>query len=113
MRTVPRTFAFGVLDRILDRDADVGLRSEVEDRLGSHRREEVVERLADVAHVELRSGRDVLLAAVDERVDDGDLDATRDERVDDVRADEAGASGHDRPHGRILSRTAVGWGRCS
>ena len=36
----------------------------------------------------------------------------RDERVDDVRADEPGASGDDRPHERILW-TAVGWRRCS
>ncbi len=84
----------------------------MEDRLGPHLVEEVVDRLADVAHVELGPGRDVLLVAVDERVDDGDLVAACDERIDDVRADEAGSSGHDRPHGRILLAT-VGWSRCS
>ena len=40
-----------VPDRILDRDAHVCLGGEVEDRLVSHCSEEVVERLADVAHV--------------------------------------------------------------
>ena len=98
----------GVLDRVLDRDAHVRLRREVEDGLGPNCVEEVVERLADVADVQLGAAAHVLGRAVDERVDDGHLVAARDERVDDVRADEAGSSGHDRPHDRIL-RTAVGW----
>ena len=93
---------FRVLDRALDRDANVDLRGEVEDDLRTNGVEKVVERLADVADVQLGAGVDVLLRAADERVDDGDLVAARDERVDDVRADEPGSSGHDRPHGCIL-----------
>ena len=85
----------GVLDRVLDRDAHVRLRGEMEHGLGPNGVEDVVERLADVAHVELGAGCDVLLLAVDERVDHGDLVAPRDERVDDVRADESRASGDD------------------
>jgi hypothetical protein len=50
-----------VVDRPLDRDAHVGLRSQVEHRLWTDVVEEVVERLANVSHVQRRAGRDVLL----------------------------------------------------
>ena len=97
---------------MLDRDADVRLRCEMEHGLGPNLVEEVVERVADVADVQDRAATHVLSRAVDERVDDGHLVAARDERVDHVRADEAGSSGHDCPHDRIL-RTAIGCRRCS
>ena len=49
------------------------------------------------------AGFTVLALAGGEVVDDRHLVAARDERVDEVRADEAGASGDDRPHrGRIV-----------
>ena len=102
----------GVLDRPFDRDAHVGLRREVEDGLRPHGVEHVVERLSDVADVELSTGCDVVLRAVYERIDDGDLGTLCDECVDDMRADEAGSSGDDGPHIRIL-RTAIGWSACS
>ena len=85
----------GVLDRVLDRDPHVRLRGQMEHGLGPNGVEDVVERLADVAHMELGAGGDVLLLAVDERVDHGDLVAPRDERVDDVRPDKTRASGDD------------------
>jgi len=101
-----------VLDWTLNRDANIRLCGEVEDRLGPHRVEDVVERLPDVPDVQLRGGRDVVLGSVDQRIDDGDLGILRDQRVHDVGADEPGASGDDRPHDRIL-RTAIGWSGCS
>ena len=101
----PEDVHFGVVDGMLDRHAHVGLGREVEDGLGSHGVEQVVERLADVADVQLRAGGDVRFGAVDERVNDRDLVTTRDERIDDVRTDEAGSPGHDRPHGCILRST--------
>ena len=63
-----------------------------------------VERLADVVLVQRRRRVQVLAAAGREVVDDVHLVPARDERVDDVRADEARSSGDDRPHGRILAR---------
>ena len=45
--------------------------------------------------------RHVLRAAAGEVIDDGDLVAPRDERVDDVRADEARSPCHHRPHARL------------
>jgi len=97
-----------VLDGPLDRDTHVSLGREVEDRLRPRLVEDVVEWLADVTDVELGLRRDVLARSADERVDDGDLVPARDERVDDVRADEARASGHHCPHGRILRTRARG-----
>ena len=85
----------GVLDRALDRDAHIRLCGQMEHGLGPNGVEDVVKRLADVAHVEHGAGGDVLLLAVDERVDHGDLVAPRHERVDDVRADESRAPGDD------------------
>ena len=46
----------------------------------------------------------VLALPGNECVDDGDRVAVRQERVDDVRADESRATCYDRPHGRILRR---------
>ena len=105
-----------VLDRMLDGDADVRLRSEVEHRLRTQFVEHVVERLADVADLELGALGDVLALARHERVDDDDLVPACEEGVRHVRADEPGAPCHDDPHGRILwsHAAAVGWARrCS
>ncbi len=55
-----------VRDGLLDRDANVRLRGEMENGLGPHLVEEVLDRLADVAHVELGPVGDVVLRAVDE-----------------------------------------------
>jgi dTMP kinase len=46
----------------------------------------------------VRLGRDVLHGAVRQIVEDVHLVPARNESVDDMRADEARASGHDRPH---------------
>ena len=99
MRTVPRTLTSASSTGCSTETRTSACAARWKHGLRSHRVEEVVERLADVAHVQLGAAGDVLLLAVDERVDDGDLVAARDERIDDVRADEAGSSGHDRPHG--------------
>ena len=91
----------------VDRDADVGLRREVEAELGPHLVGERVERLADVADVELGCVRDVLAAPGREIVEDVHLVAAREKRVGDVGADEPRAPCDDRPHGGIL-RAAAG-----
>ena len=56
-------------------------------------------------------GGDVLALARREVVDDVHLVAARDERIGDVRADEAGASGDDRPHRPRILGAAMG-GSC-
>ena len=65
--------------------------------------EHVAEVLADVALGERGLGAQVLALAGGEVVDDGDLVAAREQRVDDVRADEPGAAGDDRPHAASAS----------
>ena len=67
--------------------------------------EELAERLPDVALVQRRAVGDVLAPAGREVVDHVHLVAAREQRLDDVRADESRSSGDDRPHRRIL------WGR--
>ena len=91
-----------VLGRPLDGDANVRLCGEVEDGLRPNLVEQVVERLPNIADVKPRARRDVLSLSLGERVDDRDLITASDERIDDVRTDEAGSAGHDRPHGCIL-----------
>ena len=78
-----------VEERLLDGGADVGLRGEVDDELGPELVEERAERLADVVLVHGRGRVQVLAPPGGEVVDDVHLVAARDERVDDVRADEA------------------------
>ena len=60
-------------------------------------------RVADVGLVEAGAARqrraEVLALAGGEVVDDGDLVAAVEERVDEVRADEAGAAGDQGTHG--------------
>ena len=80
-----------VLDGVLDGDTDVRLRREVEHRLGTELVEHVVERLADVADLEVSALGDVLALAFCERVDDDDLVAAGEEGVRHVGADEPGA----------------------
>jgi hypothetical protein len=94
----------GVLVGSCDGDADVGLRREVEARVGTEVREDVAERLADVPLHELGASGDVLAQPAREVVDHQDVVAAREQRVGEVRADEARAAGHDRPHAPILGR---------
>ena len=72
---------------------DVRLRGQVEDDVGVD-----VERLADVVLLQPGALVQELAAAGREIVDDGDVVAARDERIDEVRADEPGSSGNDGPH---------------
>jgi len=88
----------GVVHRLLDRDAHVRLRREMENRLGPKVVDEIVERLADVVHVERRLGGHVLALPVGEGIQDDDLVVTRDERVHHVRADEARSTCHQHTH---------------
>ena len=90
----------GVVDGAVDRDPDIRLRGEVEHRLGPHLVEELVERLADVLHVEHGPVGHVLALPGCQRVDDGDLVAAGDERVHDVGSDESGPACHHRSHGQ-------------
>ena len=91
----------GVVVGPLDRDANVGLGGEVEDRLGLDRVEHLVG-LPDVGDVQRRVAGDSLASPLREIVEDVHLVAARKQRVNDVRADEAGAPGHDRSH-RLVS----------
>ena len=88
----------GILVGTFDCDPDVRLGGEVEDRLGPHAVEDVVERLANVVLDEVRARGDVLALARHERVHDDDVVAASREGVDDVGSDEAGAAGDDRAH---------------
>jgi dTMP kinase len=82
----------------LDRDAHVDLRREVETDLRADVAEQRPQVAPQVALVELGALGDLLPLAVREVVEHVHLVSARDQRVDDVRADEARASGHDRPH---------------
>ena len=90
-----------VVVRALHRRLDVGLRREVEDDVGVDR-----ERLADVVLEQRRGGVHVLALAGGEVVDDRHVVAARDERVDEIRPDEARTACDDRPHGgrRLVPR---------
>ena len=76
-----------------DRHAHVGLRGQVQARLRAGLGEGLLHGLpvADVGDDELGGRVDVLRLPVGEVVEDDDLVAAGDERVDDVRADEARA----------------------
>ena len=90
--------------RVGERAAHVDLGGEVEDRLGRDGDHELGERGA-VAHVGAlepgarreRAG-EVRLAAAGEVVDDRHRIAAREQRVDEMRADETGAAGDERLH---------------
>ena len=62
-----------------------------------------VERLADVVLDEAGAGVEVLAPTRREVVDNRHLVTAGEQCVDDVRADEPGASGDDRPHARNRS----------
>ena len=99
----PEHVHVGVVDRILDGDAHVRLRREVEARLRPDLVEDGVRVGADVALVEARALGHILAAAVAQVVEDVHLVAARDQRVGHVRADEPCAAGDDGPHRLILS----------
>jgi dTMP kinase len=88
----------GVEIRLLHRDAHVDLCREVEAGVGPNLREQRAGIGANVADVQLRAVGDVLARAAGEVVEHVHLVAACQERVDEVRADEARASCHDRPH---------------
>src|SRR5947207_6091401 len=88
----------GVEIGTLDRHAHVDLRRKVEADVGLDLREQRGRVGADVAGVQRGAVRDVLALAAGEIVEHVHLVAARKQRIDDVRADEARAPGHDRPH---------------
>jgi hypothetical protein len=85
----------GVEPRVVDGHAHVGLRGQVQRRL----RAEVAEQrahavaVADVGLLEARLGGHALALAGGEVVDHADIVPAREQRVGDVRADEAGTAG--------------------
>jgi len=87
----------GVVVRSLDRDADVGLRGEVEDRLGADGVEDLV-RVPDVGDVQLRRRGNPFARPLGEIVERVHVVTAREQRVHHVRADEAGTPRYDRPH---------------
>src|SRR5947207_1746637 len=91
----------GVVFRPFDRCADVGLRREVDADLGPHRREQLTRVRADVADVQLRAFRHLLAATGHERVEHVYVFAAGDQRLGDMRADEARPPGDDRPQGSV------------
>ena len=94
----PEHVHVGVVRGILDGDAHVRLRREVEARLRPGLVEDGVRVGADVALVEARALGHVLAAAVAQVVEDVDVVPARDERVGYVRADESCAAGDYGPH---------------
>ena len=86
---------------MLDREADIRLRREMEHRVGPDRVEDLVGP-PDVGHMQLGGSGHVLAPALREIVEDVNLVAAGEQGLDDVRADEARASGHDRPHSPIV-----------
>ena len=92
----------GVELGLLDGRADIRLCCQVSHDLGPDSIEEGTERLTDVVLVQLRRRVQVLAAARREAVHDVHLVAAREQRIDDVRADETRSSGDHRPHGHIL-----------
>ncbi len=96
----PEQVDLGVEVRPLDGNAHVHLRGEMEADL----RTGVCEDSRGSGEVGLdQPGAfvDVLVAARGEVVEDGDVVPTRDERIYNVRADEARSPCHDRPHGAL------------
>ena len=95
----PDDVDLGVEDGPLDRRADVGLGGEMEDDVGPELSAERFDGgVADVELVELGAGGEVVARAGGEVVDDVHLVAAREQRVDDMRADEARAACDERPH---------------
>src|SRR5579864_756083 len=97
----------GVERGIFDGDAHIHLGREMEHRLRSYCVEDRV-RVANVADMELGFAGDPLALAPGKVVEDMDLVAARDQRIDDMRADEARAPGDNGPHApRILGAVGV------
>ena len=94
----------GVERRVDDRLADVDLRGEVHDDVGPGGRERPAER-AEVAHVDRMQLHAALLRLRDPRpraavqvVGHRDLGPAIEQRVDEMRSDEAGTAGDDHAH---------------
>ena len=84
--------------RPLHGDAYVGLGREVDAHFGLDRIEHAARAVPNVRLVQLGSLGHVGARSLREIVEDVHLVAPREQRIDDVRADEARPSGHDRPH---------------
>ena len=97
----PEHVDLGVVLRPLDRSADVGLGRQVNAELRPHGIEERCVVPADVAEVQLGPGRNLLAAPRGERVEHVHLVAAGDQRLRDMRADEARSACHDRPQGSV------------
>ena len=97
----PPDIHLGVVLRPLDRCVHVGLGGEVADELRTHLVEQSRRVGSDVADVQLRALRQLLAAARHERVEHVHLVAAGDQRLGDVRADEARSPGDDRPQGSV------------
>ena len=100
----PQHVDLGVGSRVLDGVTYVDLRGHVEHELWPQLLEHRSQR-GGVAHIDFvqhcaRCGRpgEVLTLARDQRVDDRHLISTRDQRVDQIRPDEAGAAGYETAH---------------
>jgi hypothetical protein len=91
-----------IVRRSVNRDAHVDLGAEVEAELGPRLAEHLGETLSHVALDESHALGQVLALAVGEIVDDRHLVAARQQRLDDMRADEPCAPCDDRPH-RLIS----------
>ena len=87
--------------RPLDRDAHVHLGAEVKTDLGTQLGEELVQRLAQVGDDESHALGHVLALAVREIVERDHIVTAREQRLDDMRADEPRAPCDDRPQGFI------------
>ena len=100
----------GVVERIAHQLANVDLGSVVEDDLGLRVGNGGRERVGDVMSSSTNVARrvDLRAPAAREVVDDGDRVTGVDERVGDVRADEAGPAGDQRPHPWVTIRCALG-----
>ena len=112
-------FCVRVGRRVLDRAADVDLRRQVVDDLGPRRRERRRASRRRRSRRRARAARRARAPARGSRsaaqvVDDRDLVARVEQRVDEVRADEPRAAGDERPHRRArqlaLRRGAAGGG---
>jgi hypothetical protein len=99
----PDDVDLGVEGGPLDGHAHVGLRGEVEARLRPHFVKDGVDcvPVTDVGDRQADVLVEVLAPPAREVVDDQHLVSAGDERVDDVRADEAGSPCHDRPHSAL------------
>ena len=86
----------------LDRRPDIGLRRAVEDDFRSHPGSDLLEGLvADVELVQRRGRGEVSPRPGGEVVDDVNLIATREQRIDEVRPNEPSSASDHRPHRRL------------